>query len=104
MIDLNEEIFSLSEELARSFADSTGQNIVSKAREFDIRKRNLLKRIKQTLQQDPIAKSIRSEFRYKSEGRGSVKSRSGSRSKSRSRSRTNSRERHVPLRSKNNVK
>ena len=68
--------------------------MVSKAREFDLRKRNIIKRVSKTLNEDPIAKMVRREFNLKSDGRLSSKSRSKSVSKSRS----NSRERHYPLR------
>ena len=39
LIDLNEEIFALSEELAKSFSQEASRNLVSKAREFEHRKK-----------------------------------------------------------------
>jgi hypothetical protein len=105
LIDLNEEIFALSEELARSLSEDSGPApIVSKAREFDVRKRAILKKVEQTLANDPIAKIVKREFRISAES----KSRSGSRqTPSRSRSRTKSQEKkskHYPLRNIQNYK
>ena len=39
LIDLNEEIFALSEELAKSFTTEKSAHLISKAREFDVRKK-----------------------------------------------------------------
>ena len=39
LIDLNEEIFALSEELAKSYSGEEARALVSKAREFDHRKK-----------------------------------------------------------------
>ena len=45
LIDLNEEIFALSEELAKSFTAERSRLLVSKAREFEMRKKQMLKRV-----------------------------------------------------------
>jgi len=45
LIDLNEEIFAISEELAKSYTAERARGLVSKAREYEIRKKDLLKRI-----------------------------------------------------------
>ena len=39
LIDLNEEIFALSEELAKSFSAANPSTLVLKAREYDHRKK-----------------------------------------------------------------
>ena len=61
LIDLNEEIFALSEELAKSFTADASRTLVSKAREFEIRKKQMLKRVQSTIDDDPIAKIVRRE-------------------------------------------
>ena len=45
LIDLNEEIFALSEELAKSFTADGPRLLVSKAREYEMRKKQMLKRV-----------------------------------------------------------
>ena len=45
LIDLNEEIFALSEELAKSFSQEASRNLVSKAREFEHRKKQIVQRV-----------------------------------------------------------
>ena len=42
LIDLNEEIFALSEELAKSFTAEGSRTLVSKAREFEMRKKQIV--------------------------------------------------------------
>ena len=76
LIDLNEEIFSLSEELANSFGqDYCKVNLIAKAREFDQRKSNLLRKVEETIENDPTARIICREFRISSR---TVKRRSAS--------------------------
>ncbi len=52
LIDLNEEIFALSEELAKSYSPEHAKLLVSKAREFDHRKKQLIKRVTKTIEED----------------------------------------------------
>ena len=52
LIDLNEEIFALSEELAKSYSEQQARVLVTKAREFDLRKKNLIKRVVKTIEED----------------------------------------------------
>jgi len=52
LIDLNEEIFALSEELAKSYSAEQAKFLVSKAREFDHRKKQLVKRVIKTIDED----------------------------------------------------
>jgi hypothetical protein len=66
LIDLNEEIFALSEELARSFAtfDTRSQKGASgsplqRALEFDQRKNQLLRKIKENIDENHSVKIIR---------------------------------------------
>ena len=59
LIDLNEEIFALSEELAKSFSGESSRTLVSKAREFEMRKKQIVQKVKQTIDDDPIAKIVR---------------------------------------------
>ena len=101
LIDLNEEIFAISEEIAKSFTESSAYPLVSKAREYDVRKRNLLKRVSKTILDDPIAKVVRKEFGIKSVERASSRSKSA---RSKTRSRSNSREKkHFALRNINSA-
>ena len=100
LIDLNEEIFAISEEIAKSFTESSAYPIVSKAREYDVRKRNILKRVSKTILEDPIAKIVRREFNIKSGERTTSRSKSA---RSKTRSRSNSREKHFPLRNINSA-
>jgi hypothetical protein len=46
LIDLNEEMYELSEELAKSYVPELSDAYYSKARAFEVRKDKLLKRIK----------------------------------------------------------
>lgn len=63
LIDINEEMYAISEELAKAFINSNldqeTANLTQKAKDYDKRKISLLKRIQHTLQQEPIAKFIR---------------------------------------------
>lgn len=88
LIDLNEEIFALSEELAKSFSGENSRTLVSKAREFEMRKKQIVQKVKQTIDDDPIAKIVRRD----------QKIRQRSISDERSRSRSQEKKRQVPLR------
>ena len=88
LIDLNEEIFALSEELAKSFSGENSRTLVSKAREFEMRKKQIVQKVKQTIDDDPIAKIVRRD----------QKIRQRSMSDERSRSRSQEKKRQVPLR------
>ena len=89
LIDLNEEIFALSEELAKSFTTDKSAHLISKAREFDMRKKQMIKRVQQTIDEDPIAKLVRREQNIRKRSRSPMEN-SGSRSRSK--------EKFVPLR------
>ena len=52
LIDLNEEIFALSEELAKSYNTEHSKQMVSKAREFAERKKHLVRRVTKTIEED----------------------------------------------------
>ena len=52
LIDLNEEIFALSEELAKSYNAEHARQMVSKAREFSERKKQLIRRVTKTIDED----------------------------------------------------
>ena len=86
LIDLNEEIFALSEELAKSYSEQQARVLVTKAREFDLRKKNLIKRVVKTIEEDQIARIVYREFKIqmRTRSQSSSLSRSGSRSRSRS--------------------
>jgi len=86
LIDLNEEIFALSEELAQSFS-TDARALVSKAREFDHRKKQLIRRVTKTIDEDQVARIVNREFKIQIRSRSSSKS-GESRSNSRSRSRS----------------
>lgn len=45
LIDLNEEIFSLSEEVANSYQSQNPRALVNHAREFELRKKQLIKKV-----------------------------------------------------------
>jgi hypothetical protein len=45
LIDLNEEIFALSEEVANSFQNNNIKGLISQAREFELRKKQLTKKV-----------------------------------------------------------
>jgi len=50
LIDLNEEVFSISEELARSYGQQEKKSVISaRAREFQMRAKELLKKISKTV-------------------------------------------------------
>lgn len=65
LIDLNEEIFALSEELARSFASfdmrsqRPGGTPLQRALEFDQRKNQLMRKIKEGIDENHSVKIIR---------------------------------------------
>ena len=58
---MNEEIFTLSEEVANSFQSEYSKNLVSQARSFELRKKQLVKRVTTTIEEDPVAKIVRRE-------------------------------------------
>lgn len=66
LIDLNEEIFALSEELARSFASfdtrsnkGAGGTPLQRALEFDQRKNQLMRKVKESIDDNHSVKIIR---------------------------------------------
>lgn len=59
LIDVNEEIFALSEELAKSFGSMGGINKIQRAFEFDQRKNKLLRKIKEMIDDNHSVKIIR---------------------------------------------
>jgi hypothetical protein len=61
LIDLNEEMYELSEELANSYTPERQEAYVLKAREFDFRKKKLLKRIQTQIDLNPGIKIVRRE-------------------------------------------
>jgi hypothetical protein len=65
LIDVNEEIFALSEELAKSFGsmDRGGINKIQRAFEFDQRKNKLLRKIKEMIDDNHSVKIIRRHAR-----------------------------------------
>ena len=63
LIDLNEEIFALSEELAKSYTVEQAKVLVSKAREFEHRKKQLIKRVTKTIDEDQVARIVSREFK-----------------------------------------
>ena len=52
LIDLNEDIFILSEELAKNYTSGQVRSVVSKAREFDHRKKQLIRRVTKLIEED----------------------------------------------------
>ena len=52
LIELNEEVYALSEELALGYSLGQAASMVSKAREFDHRKKQLVKRVTKLLEED----------------------------------------------------
>jgi PIN domain nuclease of toxin-antitoxin system len=66
LIDLNEEIFTLSEEVANSYQSNNTRAFISAAREFEIRKKQLIKKVSLTIEEDPVAKIVRREQRTQS--------------------------------------
>ena len=63
LIDLNEEIFAISEEVANSFQNDNTKYLVNQARAYEIRKKQLVKRVSATIEDDPIAKIVRREIK-----------------------------------------
>ena len=63
LIDVNEEIFALSEELAKSYSAVDARNLVSKAREFEHRKKMLIRRVTKTIEEDQVARIVNREFK-----------------------------------------
>jgi hypothetical protein len=60
LIDLNEEVFALSEELARSFASfETRGGAVQRAREFERREKALVRKIREQIEDSHSVKVIR---------------------------------------------
>jgi len=68
LIDINEEMFSISDELARAFINqNTGDQetlLITLAKEFDKRKELLVKKINKTLSDDAAVKIC--GFKYES--------------------------------------
>ena len=63
LIDLNEEIFALSEELAKSYTVEHGRDLVSKAREFEHRKKQIIRKVTKTIEEDQVARIVTREFK-----------------------------------------
>ena len=63
LIDLNEEIFAISEELAKSYNAEHSRALVSKAREFAERKKQLIRRVTKTIEEDSVARIVNREFK-----------------------------------------
>ena len=63
LIDLNEEIFALSEELAKSYTTDHAKVLVSKAREFLMRKNQLVRKVSKTIEEDQVARTVNREFK-----------------------------------------
>ena len=60
LIDLNEEVFAISEELAKSFTfERHKSTLLSKAQEFEKRKKQLFKRIAEAVEKNPTVKTLR---------------------------------------------
>jgi hypothetical protein len=59
LIDLNEEIYEISEELAKSFTPERQEAYVMKAREFEFRKKKLIKRINTQIDSNSVVNNIR---------------------------------------------
>jgi len=61
---LNEEVFALSEELARSFTfERNRHSLASKAQEFEQRQKILLKKIKDSINSNATIKTLRRSLR-----------------------------------------
>jgi len=60
---LNEEIFNISEELAKSFTFERNKNILGKAKEAEHRKNVLLKKIKDSIDSNPSVRLLRRNAR-----------------------------------------
>ena len=65
LIDLNEEMYELSEELSKSFVPERQEAYVLKAREFDFRKKKLLKRVQTQVEANNQVRQIRREGRMR---------------------------------------
>ena len=63
LIDLNEEIFNISEELAKSYTFEKSKNILQKAKESDQWKNVLIKKIKDTIDSNPSVRLLRRNAR-----------------------------------------
>ena len=59
LIDLNEEIFSISEELAKSYTFERSKNLLQKAKDFDAKRKALMRKIKGTIDDNANVKTIR---------------------------------------------
>lgn len=79
LIDLNEEIFVIAEEKASGFDGNEARLMVSKAREFQHRKKQIIKRVNRLLAEDPVARQVARENKIKLRSRPS-ESQSNSRS------------------------
>jgi len=66
LIDLNEEVFAISEELAKSFTfERNKQFLGAKAAEYEQRQQHILKKIKESVDQNAVVKKIRRGRRIK---------------------------------------
>lgn len=63
LIELNEEIFALSEEVANSYQTNSTRELISHAREFEHARKLLVKKVQTTIDDDPVAKLVRREGR-----------------------------------------
>eukprot|EP00347_Sterkiella_histriomuscorum_P001188 403372989 len=60
LIDLNEEVFAISEELAKSFTFERNKNtLMQRAQEFEQRQRQIIKKIKDSIDKNPTIKNLR---------------------------------------------
>ena len=69
MIDLNDEIFAISEELTKSITRNFSKVYLEqgKRKEFEQRKRRLEKKIRESIDEDPSVKLIRRNFRIQNQ-------------------------------------
>ncbi|CDW81628.1 UNKNOWN [Stylonychia lemnae] len=66
LIDLNEEVFGISEELAKSFTFQRNKHMLAqRANEFEQRQQQLFKKIKDTVENNPTIKTLRRNKRIK---------------------------------------
>lgn len=59
LIDLNEEVFAISEELAKSFTfERNRYKLTLRAQEFEQRQALLLKKVRDQVEQDPTVRAL----------------------------------------------
>ena len=64
LIDINEEIFSISDELARSYNfDKSHSTLAEKAQDFNNRKKSLMNKVRSQIDTNPAVKVIRRAFK-----------------------------------------